>query len=197
MCGPGQGSDMIFGSIAGLSRCRCHYQIRRSYVWTCQDHFEQLCLSKGKRAPAVLLPHEAKYCRHCQHTLPWMSWLQLPTTISLWSISTRSGQFFFCMVVQHIVVHNSHIAYSLIEMFKSDGSLQIAYICVPAGFHVMATVIVRYLNHLDNFMSNEIISQNSAMKVHLHLFFMWNSYSFQPELPALLGSENKQPCHFL
>jgi len=34
---------------------------RKGYVfWICQDHFKQLCFSKGKRAPAVLLPHEAK-----------------------------------------------------------------------------------------------------------------------------------------
>jgi len=26
----------------------------------CQDHFKQLCFSKGKRATAVLLSHEAK-----------------------------------------------------------------------------------------------------------------------------------------
>jgi len=35
--------------------------------------------------------------------------LQLPTTISLGEILTRSAQFFFYMVVQDIVVHNSHM----------------------------------------------------------------------------------------
>jgi len=28
------------------------------------------------------------------------------------------------------------------EMFKSNDSLQLAYICVPAGLHVMLTAIV-------------------------------------------------------
>jgi len=35
------------------------------------------------------------------------------------------------------------------------------------------------------------------MNVHLNPFFIWNSYYFQTELPALLGLENKRPCHFL
>jgi len=35
-------------------------------------------------------------------------------------------------------------------------------------------------------MSNEIISESSAMNVHFNPFFIWNSYSFQTELPALL-----------
>jgi len=36
------------------------------------------------------------------------------------------------------------------------------------------------------------------MNVHLNPFIIWNSYSFQPEIPELLlGLENKQPCHFL
>jgi len=39
------------------------------------------------------------------------------------------------MVGQVIVVHNSHIAYSLMEMFESNDSLQLAYSCVPAGLH--------------------------------------------------------------
>jgi len=52
-------------------------------------------------------------------------------------------------------------------------------------------------------MSNEIIFESSAMwmNVYLNPFFIWNSYSFQTELPlhwTLLGLENKQkPCHFL
>jgi len=48
-------------------------------------------------------------------------------------------------------------------------------------------------------MPNEIISYSSAMNVHFNPFIIWNSYSFQTltELPALLGFENKQPCHFL
>jgi len=35
------------------------------------------------------------------------------------------------------------------------------------------------------------------MNVHLNPFFIWNTYSFYTELSALLGLENKQPCHFL
>ena len=48
----------------------------------------------------------------------------------------------------------------------------------------------------DNFMSNATISESSAMwmNVHLNPFSIWNSYSFQTELPALLflGLENEQ-----
>jgi len=36
-----------------------------------------------------------------------MPWLQLPTTISLQDILTRSAQLFFYMVAQVIAVHNS------------------------------------------------------------------------------------------
>jgi len=36
-----------------------------------------------------------------------MPWLQLPTTINLQEILTRSGQFFFYMVAQVIAVNNS------------------------------------------------------------------------------------------
>jgi len=35
------------------------------------------------------------------------------------------------------------------------------------------------------------------MDVHLIPIFIWNSYSFQTELPVLLGLENKQLCRFL
>jgi len=38
-----------------------------------------------------------------------MPWLQLPTTISLCEIWTRSAQFFFYTVAQVVVVHNSLI----------------------------------------------------------------------------------------
>jgi len=50
-------------------------------------------------------------------------------------------------------------------------------------------------------MPTEYISYSSAMNVLLNLFFIWNSYSFQTELPLLalllLVLENKQPFHFL
>ena len=48
-------------------------------------------------------------------------------------------------------------------------------------------------------MPNEMISCSSAMNLHLNPFFIWNSYPFQTELPALLvlGLVNKQPCHLL
>jgi len=36
---------------------------------------------------------------------------------------------------------------SLTEMFKSNDSLQLAYICVPAGLHAMPTSIVCKFNH--------------------------------------------------
>jgi len=32
-------------------------------------------------------------------------------------------------------------------MFTSNDSLQLAYICAPAGLHAMPTAIVRYFNH--------------------------------------------------
>jgi len=38
--------------------------------------------------------------------------LQLPTTISLQEILSRSAQFFFYMVVQVIVVHNCHMLFN-------------------------------------------------------------------------------------
>jgi len=34
------------------------------------------------------------------------------------------------------------------------------------------------------------------MDVHLNPFFIWNSYSFQTELPALLGLENNNLATF-
>ena len=71
------------------------------------DHFKQLCLSKGKRVPVVLLPHEAKQA--LATTLFRMPWLQLPTTISLREILTRNVQFFFTIVAQVVLVHNSHM----------------------------------------------------------------------------------------
>jgi len=35
------------------------------------------------------------------------------------------------------------------------------------------------------------------MNVHFDPFSIWNSNSFQTELPELLGLENEQPFHFL
>ena len=48
--------------------------------------------------------------RHCQSTqfVLWMPWLQLPATVRLWEILTRA-QFFFYVVAQVIILHNSHM----------------------------------------------------------------------------------------
>jgi len=35
------------------------------------------------------------------------------------------------------------------------------------------------------------------MNVHLNPFIIWNSYTFQTELPAVLALENTQPYYFL
>jgi len=46
----------------------------------------------------------------------------------------------FCMVVQVIAVHI--LLCSLMDMFKSNDNLQIAYICAPARLHAMPIAIV-------------------------------------------------------
>ena len=49
----------------GLSFCRCHGQLSKACVLNLScDYFNQSCLAKGKIAPAVILPHEAKQTQH-------------------------------------------------------------------------------------------------------------------------------------
>jgi len=62
---------------------------------------------------------------------------------------TRSAQFFFYMAVHVIIVHNFHTL-SNGDVYKSNGSPQLAYICVGLGLqhlldssHVTSTAIVR------------------------------------------------------
>jgi len=46
-------------------------------------------------------------------------------------LDKRSAQLFFYMLAQVIVVHNSHILYSLMEMFKSNASLHLCTCWTP------------------------------------------------------------------
>ena len=100
---------LLHHSSIGLNCYRSRYQVRRPCILNLScDHFKQLCLSKGKRAPALLLSHHV-----AKQTLPTYFAFnamatKLPTTINLWEILTRCAQFFLYVVVQVIVVHNAY-----------------------------------------------------------------------------------------
>jgi len=86
-------------------------------------------------------------------------------------------------------------------MFKSNDSIQLACICVPAGVHGMPTAVVRWSNH-DRTITIILCLVKSfpisrAMNVHINPFFIWNSCSFQTQFPKLPGLQNKQSCHIL
>ena len=82
-----------------------HWNKQGHAFWTCHVTISNnfICLKVKELQQYRCLMRQN---RHCRHTLSWMPWLQLPTTISLWEILTRSAQLFFYMVA--LVISCAH-----------------------------------------------------------------------------------------
>jgi len=93
---------------------------------------------------------------------------------------TRNAQIFLLIVLDVIVVRNSHMFYWI---SKSNNSLllQLAKMCVPAGLLAITTAIVLYAN-------STVTKRAQIFYVHTSLFSSGTNHSFNVNLNLLFFS---------